>query len=47
MKSADRIAVIEHGKLLAIGKHAELVATNPLYARLAELQFNTDQSVAD
>jgi ATP-binding cassette subfamily B protein len=47
VKSADRIAVIEHGKLLAIGKHAELVATNPLYARLAELQFNTDNSVAD
>jgi ATP-binding cassette subfamily B protein len=40
VKSADRIAVIEHGKLLAIGKHSELVANNPLYARLAELQFN-------
>jgi ATP-binding cassette subfamily B protein len=40
VKSADRIAVIEGGKLLAIGKHAQLVANNPLYARLAELQFN-------
>ena len=41
VKSADRIAVIEQGKLVAIGKHVELVASSPLYARLAELQFNT------
>jgi ATP-binding cassette subfamily B protein len=40
VKSADRIAVIEQGKLVAIGKHAELVASSPLYARLAELQFS-------
>lgn len=42
VKSADRIAVIEHGKLVAIGSHSELVASSPLYARLAELQFNSD-----
>ena len=42
MKSADRIAVIEQGRLVAIGSHSELVASNPLYARLAELQFNHD-----
>ena len=40
VKSADRIAVIEHGKLAAIGSHSELVANSPLYARLAELQFS-------
>jgi ATP-binding cassette subfamily B protein len=40
--SADRIAVIEQGKLVAIGSHAELVGSSPLYARLAELQFNND-----
>ncbi|MOA61909.1 Multidrug resistance ABC transporter ATP-binding and permease protein [compost metagenome] len=42
VKSADRIAVIEQGRLVAIGSHNELVASNPLYARLAELQFNSD-----
>ncbi|UTW07733.1 ABC transporter transmembrane domain-containing protein [Pseudomonas benzenivorans] len=38
--SADRIAVVDQGKLVAVGRHAELVASNPLYARLAALQFN-------
>jgi len=37
--NADRIAVIEHGRLVALGRHAELVVSSPLYARLAELQF--------
>ncbi|MGG2396990.1 ABC transporter transmembrane domain-containing protein [Pseudomonas sp. SH1-B] len=39
VKQADRIAVIEHGRLAAVGRHAELIETSPLYARLAELQF--------
>lgn len=39
VKRVDRIAVIDHGRLVAIGRHDDLVATNPLYARLAELQF--------
>lgn len=39
VKQADRIAVIEQGRLAAIGSHAELIESSPLYARLAELQF--------
>ncbi|WAC44285.1 ABC transporter transmembrane domain-containing protein [Pseudomonas sp. SL4(2022)] len=45
VKSADRIAVIEHGKLAAIGSHSELVSSSPLYARLAELQFSNEAEV--
>ena len=41
VKQADRIAVIEQGRLAAIGRHAELIESSPLYARLAELQFGT------
>lgn len=42
--SADRIALIDHGRLLALGIHQELLAFSPLYARLAALQFqHSDQ----
>jgi ATP-binding cassette, subfamily B, bacterial len=37
---ADRIAVLDKGQLVAIGTHAELLQSSPLYARLAELQFS-------
>jgi len=37
--NANRIAVIDEGEIIAVGKHHELLESCPLYARLAELQF--------
>ncbi len=39
VRNADRILVLEAGELVAEGTHSELIATSPLYARLAKLQF--------
>jgi ATP-binding cassette, subfamily B, bacterial len=42
--NADRIAVIDQGKLAATGTHHELIAQGGLYARLAALQFDQGQN---
>jgi ATP-binding cassette subfamily B protein len=39
VKRADRIVVFDQGRIVAIGKHGDLVAQDGLYARLARLQF--------
>ncbi|MFN0192065.1 MAG: ABC transporter transmembrane domain-containing protein [Aestuariivirga sp.] len=39
VRNADRIVVLDGGRIAAIGKHAELMKKSPLYAKLAKLQF--------
>ena len=39
VQAADRIIVLDRGRIDAIGNHAELVRGSALYARLAALQF--------
>lgn len=38
---ADRIVLLNDGRIEMIGTHTELLTKSPLYARLAELQFRT------
>jgi ATP-binding cassette, subfamily B, bacterial MsbA len=39
IRRANRIAVLERGRITAIGPHEELLTTSPTYQRLYQLQF--------
>jgi ATP-binding cassette, subfamily B, bacterial len=45
VQRADRIVVLDEGRIVDIGTHAQLVARGGLYARLAAMQFDSKNGV--
>ncbi|GAB3763157.1 ABC transporter ATP-binding protein/permease [Ramlibacter monticola] len=41
VQQADRIVVLDHGRIVESGRHEELLAAGGMYSRLAALQFMT------
>ncbi len=44
VRKADQIVVLDQGKIVAQGKHDELIESDGLYARLAKLQFTSNEN---
>ena len=44
VRSADRILVLHHGRLVEAGSHDELMARDGLYRRLVELQLRAEEN---
>jgi subfamily B ATP-binding cassette protein MsbA len=45
VRRADRIAVVEHGRITELGNHEELLARGGMYCRLYQLQFGEDEAL--
>jgi subfamily B ATP-binding cassette protein MsbA len=44
IEGADVIIVVEHGKIIEQGSHAELIAKNGAYSRLHQIQFGSEHT---
>jgi len=44
---ADSICVLDRGRIVETGKHAQLLARNGIYARLYETQFAAELTVGE
>ena len=47
VRRADRLAVLDHGRIVEEGTHAELLTRGGLYARLYQRQFRDDLVTSD
>jgi ATP-binding cassette subfamily B protein len=41
---ADQIVVLDHGEVVGIGRHAELLATCPTYTEIVESQLSAEEA---
>jgi subfamily B ATP-binding cassette protein MsbA len=46
IEKADRIVVLQQGKIAEIGSHTELLARNGLYAYLYKIQFSVEDAAS-